>query len=111
APESDCVFSYADPAHKHVGTIYQATNFSYLGASRVTDYWRKPGGELVSSPVCYRIFKTKSREKIKELNPKWRLIRGEPKHLYLYGLKRAPEQILESIRGRYKSKQTFPKLR
>jgi hypothetical protein len=61
APKADCVFSYADPARKnrktgkrHTGTIYQATNFTYLGSSRVTDYWRKPSGELVPSPVAYR---------------------------------------------------------
>ena len=71
-PDVDCVFSYADPAQKndltkrpHNGTIYQATNFAYVGESRATDYWRTPKGEIISSPVCYRRFKTKSRERFK----------------------------------------------
>lgn len=108
APEVDCVFSYADPAQKndrtrrpHNGTIYQATNFAYLGESRATDYWRTPSGEEISSPVCYRRFKTKSREKIQQLNPKWKLIPGEPKRLYVYGLQKTPAEILAVIKGRY----------
>lgn len=116
APRADCVFSYADPARKnrktgkrHTGTIYQATNFTYLGESRETDYWRKPDGELVSSPAAYRMLKTKSREKIKKLRPKWKLIRGKPKHCYVFGLKRKPEEVLARIRGRYKDRQAFPR--
>lgn len=116
APKADCVFSYADPARKnkktgkrHTGTIYQATNFTYLGPSRVTDYWRKPDGELVSSPVAYRLLKTKSREKIKKLRPSWKLIRGKPKHLYIFGLKKKPDEVLALIRGRYKEQQKYPR--
>jgi hypothetical protein len=116
APKADCVFSYADPSRKnkktgkrHTGTIYQATNFTYLGPSRVTDYWRKPSGELVSSPVCYRVLKTKSRERIKKLRPTWKLIRGKPKHLYVFGLRRTPDEVLTLIRGRYKGRQDYPR--
>ncbi len=107
-PEVDCVFSYADPAQKndrtkrpHNGTIYQATNFAYVGESRATDYWRTPKGEVISSPVCYRRFKTKSRAKIQALNPKWKLIPGEPKRLYVYGLQRTAAEVLAIIKGRY----------
>jgi Arc/MetJ-type ribon-helix-helix transcriptional regulator len=108
APEVDCVFSYADPAARHTmtkaphrGTIYQATNFAYVGESRATDSWRTSKGEVISSPVCYRRYKTKSRAKIQALNPKWKLIPGEPKRLFVYGLKSKPDEVLARIKGRY----------
>jgi hypothetical protein len=107
-PDLDCVFSYADPAQKngrtkrpHNGTIYQATNFAYVGESRATDSWRTPKGETVSAAVCYRRFKTKSREKIQQLNPKWKLLTGEPKRLYVYGLQKTPAEVMAIIKGRY----------
>jgi hypothetical protein len=63
-----CVFSYTDPAQigpngkPHSGQVYQWAGFYKLGQSRVTDLWRvKATGEILSSPVCYRRFKTKSR--------------------------------------------------
>jgi hypothetical protein len=54
-----------------------------------------------SSPVCYRRFKTKSREKIQALNPKWKLIPGEPKRLFVYGMKSKPDEVLARIKGRH----------
>lgn len=116
APKSDCVFSYADPSRKnrktgkrHTGTIYQATNFVYLGTSSIVNHWLTPGGKKVSSPRCYRMFKTKSLEKIQRLRPKWKLVRGKPKHLYVFGLRRSPDEVLAIIRGRYKNRQSYPR--
>jgi hypothetical protein len=63
-----CVFSYTDPAQcgpdgkPHSGGVYQWAGFSKLGQSRVTDLWRvRATGEILSSPVCYRRYRTKSR--------------------------------------------------
>lgn len=107
-PDLDCVFSYADPAQKndrtkrpHNGTVYQATNFAYVGESRATDQWQTPKGERISAAVCYRRFKTKSRERIQQLNPKWKLIPGEPKRFYVYGLQKTPAEVISIIKGRY----------
>jgi hypothetical protein len=107
-PDADCVFSYADPTRSHSitgaphrGTVYLAANFSYIGLSRATDHWKTAGGEIVSAAVCYRRFKTKSRAKVQAINPKWKLIQGQPKFLYVYGLKRSPAEVLALIKGRY----------
>lgn len=124
-----CVFSYADPAQvgangkAHVGIIYQATNWTYLGTSRVTDKWQTYEGEIISSPVCYRRYRTKSRTYLQGTtaykanfgtrdNPDWRtikgpglqLIPGEPKHLYVYPLAMRLKKLLPMIAGRYATK-------
>jgi hypothetical protein len=60
--DADCVFSYADPAARncvtdlrHSGGIYVATNFVFLGRSRVTDTWQTADGEMVTAAQCYRM--------------------------------------------------------
>ena len=64
ASESDCVFSYADPAQTnpagqpHNGGIYRAANFVYAGQARATDCWRTPAGKVVSAAKAFRRFKT-----------------------------------------------------
>jgi hypothetical protein len=101
---------YANPAAKHPvtkaphrGTIYQATNFVYVGESHATDAWETPKGEIISMAVCYRRFKTKSRTRIQELQPNWKLIPGKPKRLFVYGLKRKPADVLAVIKGRHEA--------
>jgi hypothetical protein len=106
SPESDCIFSYADPGQinpltgqPHKGTIYRATNFEYFGESRVTDYWLDEFNEKVSSPVMYRRHKTKSREKLTALG--YVLVEKPPKHLYVYGLQLTTSEVRAKIGGRY----------
>jgi hypothetical protein len=113
--KAECVFSYADPAvtgkrngKPHNGTVYQAANFAYLGTSRVTDRWQTPSGEIISSPVCYRRLKTKSRAEVAKRRPKWKLIPGAPKHLYLYALAESTDSLLPKIAGRYTSAIAYP---
>ena len=91
-----CVFSYADPAAKnsitgapHTGAIYRATGFAFLGMSRATDKWIAAdlaGETVISAPMAYRRHKTKSREKLQEINPHWRLVEGQQKYLYVFPL-------------------------
>lgn len=40
------ILSYADPAAGHVGTIYQATGWTYLGVTEPNTYVRLPDGRL-----------------------------------------------------------------
>jgi hypothetical protein len=87
-----CVFSYTDPAQigpngkPHNGGVYQWAGFSKLGQSRVTDLWRvQATGEILSAPVCYRQYRTKSREKLRQLGLD--LIEKPGKVLYVYPLR------------------------
>lgn len=106
SPDSDCIFSYADPGQlnpitgePHTGAVYRATGWAYFGASRVTDYWRDADGAVISSPKMYRMFKTKSRVWLAMLG--YTLIEKPPKHLYVYGLRKTPEEVREIIAGHY----------
>lgn len=62
--------AYSDPEAGEIGTVYQACNFDYLGATYGTDkYYQLPSGNIVSSRYFTR---TSSMKKwAKELNIKW----------------------------------------
>ena len=46
APGIRIVVSYADPQQGHYGGIYQAGNWTYLGASRGHNVWRRRNGKI-----------------------------------------------------------------
>ena len=73
-----CLFSYADTGQGHIGTIYQATNWLYLGI-RQTGMYEKDG-------ILYHIRTVGDRMKNK---PKagyggYRYVKSSGKHLYVY---------------------------
>jgi len=101
--DAPCVFSYADPTVKdtrtnrtHTGQIYKITGFQFLGLSRITDTWLA-GGKIISAAKCYRRYKTKSRKKIQTINPDWHLIKGEPKALYVFPLRKRMSPLKKSL--------------
>ena len=47
APGIRIVVSYADPQQGHYGGIYQAGNWTYLGAGGGRNVWRRRGGKIV----------------------------------------------------------------
>lgn len=109
--DAPCVFSYADPSAKstitqraHHGGIYVATGFHLLGKSTSTHKWETPEGEIISSPVCYRRFKTKGVRLVQMLNPSWKLIRGEPKLLYVFPLRKRLKPTIAAL-PRYSSQE------
>jgi hypothetical protein len=61
SPGLRLVVSYADPAQGHIGTIYQAAGWTYLGLTPRTTYYRDPTGRLwhprmVSSSGWRRVY-------------------------------------------------------
>jgi hypothetical protein len=117
-PNTDCVFSYADTAvvnpvtgKAHVGGIYAASNFQFVGTSHRTGFWLDEDGKRVSLPRCYRMFKTKSADKIAALRPGWRFVAGERKNLFCYPMRLKLPAVLAKIGGpgkRYNSVQRSP---
>jgi hypothetical protein len=106
APETACVFSYADPAainpvtgRAHVGGIYAASNFAFIGTSHRIGYWLDGDCARVALPKCYRLFGTKSRAKIAVLRPSWRFVPGERKSLFVYPMRLTVPAVLEAIGG------------
>ena len=99
APHCLGVMSYADPAQNHTGGVYVAANFVFAGERRRTDYWVTKSGERISAPQAYRRLRTKSRTKIARKRPSWRLIKGERKLLFVYGLRVSSADMLDRIKS------------
>jgi hypothetical protein len=90
----DCVFTYADPSRGHTGAVYKGCGFTFLNEqTRVTDQWRTPEGETLSSGVVYRLTKTKRRDLIMERRPDLKLIAGVPKLLFVKPMRMKIEEI------------------
>ena len=117
-PDVDCVFSYADPAARgpprpsrlypgrmwrpwHDGTIYQAANFAYLGPGPggKSNHWLDSEGNRIDGTQAYRLLKTRGSKRVAELRPDWKLVRAEPRLLYVYPLALTVAQVIERIGG------------
>lgn len=87
--------SYADTAQGHHGGIYQATGWLYIDArTEACPAFRLPDGSLKHSRQVNRELGTRSIPKVAELKPGWEPIKGEPKHLYVYPLRKRQSALL-----------------
>ena len=80
------LLSYADPAHEHLGTIYQATNWLYTGLSSAMPLYDLGNGITRHSRSVAQIFGTHS---VKFLSQEGREVKRIPqpaKHRYIYFL-------------------------
>ena len=97
-PEVEVIVSYADPAHGHVGTIYKASNFEYVGVSGADKGYRDPDTSKVYHSRAlrtrgehgeYKPFVVKLRDKYTAGQLEEIMLPG--KHCYIYRFKRRPE--------------------
>lgn len=90
--EIDVVISYADPNHNHVGTIYKASNFTYMGMSgkgRVICYRGKTYHDKVIRTKNNGVLKPFAQEiKAALLTGEAFYIPQKAKHIYRYIIKR-----------------------
>lgn len=82
------LITYADPAHGHVGTIYQASNWSYTGLSDATPLYDLGDGRQRHSRSVAQAFGTRSLRYLKQHGIAVRLIKQLPKHRYVFFLDR-----------------------
>ena len=80
--------TYADPAHGHVGTIYQASNWSYTGLSDATPLYDLGDGRQRHSRSIAQAFGTRSLAYLKQHGIAVRLIKQQRKHRYVFFLDR-----------------------
>lgn len=86
-PEVAVLITYADGIRGKVGTIYQATNATYIGAI-AGEFYFLPSGEAVHPVTMWHWHKTRKREVLARLYPGIRHVRGD-QHRYLYFLDRS----------------------
>jgi hypothetical protein len=93
--------SYADPEHGHVGKIYQAMGWCYLGESM------GPGGIMLKGkPTHRRTINSKYRTSSiawlrKHVDPRASIIRTAPKHKYLLPLDDEMKIFVEKFKKPY----------
>jgi hypothetical protein len=80
------VVSYADPSQGHLGTIYQATNFLYIGLSQPMPLYDLGDGKGRHSRSLAHGFGTHSVKHLMSSGVKVALIEQSPKHRYIYFL-------------------------
>jgi len=61
------LISYADAQHGHVGYIYQATNWKYIGVQSRTNFGIFLDGKEIHARTCNSQFGTSSKIKLKEI--------------------------------------------
>jgi len=83
-PELKYLISYADPTHGHVGYIYQATNWKYVGKQRGMDRIFTIDGKSVHRRTANATYGTSSVQKLSELlGSRFSVTITYPKHIYL----------------------------
>ncbi len=97
------IVSYADTSQKHIGYIYQATNFIYTGLSDKRTEWRMKGTNKHSKTIC----ETYSLEERKNSN-KFEVIERPRKHRYILFLGNKKQKKELKTKLKYKI-QPYPK--
>ena len=93
------VLTYADPNAEHLGTIYQATNWIYIGPSQAMSLIDLGDGVGRQTRTVAHEFGTHSLKHFRKHVMKVKLIPQAPKHRYVYFLDRSwrdrlrPEQL------------------
>lgn len=93
-PGMKLVFSYADPYQDHSGTIYQAMNWYYVGASGRKQVFKKPNGDIIHNRNAYGNFTAEQRKR-----GEW--IDRPAKHKYLYPFVDGIEKTVQKMSKPY----------
>ena len=106
APLVKIIVSYADNNVNHIGTIYQATNFYYIGQSSMDN---RSGILIDGKPSSYRGFQkrygTTSFEKLKEiLGNRIEFIKPKTKNKYIYPIDKALVTMCKQLAKPYPKK-------
>jgi len=80
------VATYADPAVGHLGTIYQASNWLYVGESQAMALLDLGDGVLQHSRSLAHVYGTHSRAHFAAHSVEMRAVPQSPKHRYIYFL-------------------------
>ena len=81
-PKPAIVISYADTKQNHIGIVYQATNFLYIGLSLKMKEWRIKDSDMHSRTISQQF----SLEEKKSNPDKFYQVYRDRKHRYIYFL-------------------------
>jgi hypothetical protein len=100
SPGIRLLVSYADTDQNHFGTIYQASNWVYVGmTSAGSQYFLN--GKKWHKKALWATFGTNNSKALGA-----EIVDGSPKHKYLYPLDRAMRKQIEPLRKPYPKRET-----
>lgn len=115
APHKKIVLAYSDPSAGEIGTVYQATNWYYLGRTKTTSYrYRSPCGEREFSDASIIVQAQKrgvtwKQVKQEYLDAGWVMVAQAKKHRYAYLQDKKDKRLkalLESMSLPYPKRET-----
>ena len=101
------VVAFSDTRAGEVGTVYQATGWTYVGRAAAAQQWRSPRGRTENVDYPFQLAKrsgTTASQTKRLLKFGWRKVEGHPKHRYVFVLDRADKRLMalvESMREPY----------
>lgn len=105
APALKLIISYADRNQNHIGTIYQATNWYYLGEF-ASERGIKLNGKLIHRRSVNAKYGTSNMEWIRtHVDPNAEVITGQTKIKYVFPLDKKLVKKIQSMSKPYPKKQ------
>ena len=89
------IVSYADTEQGHLGTIYQATNWKYVGVSKGHAYYVVNGKRLHSKTVTAKGWRQSEKWLRENVDKSAKVVRGGDKHKYLFIFDKKLQRRLE----------------
>jgi len=100
------IMTYADPAQRHVGTIYQATGWLYTGLSEATPKFDIGDGIARNSRSLAQALGSHSLKYLSERGLNVKVLPQIPKHRYIYFLDQDYRNRLKPTTLPYPKKET-----
>ena len=95
--------AFSDQEAGEIGTVYQASNWLYLGTGKTNFEFVSPHGKKFTNPaftqLCSRNRISHSAMKQRFINEGWTLSKSSPKHRYLYILNDSDKRLSSLIRA------------
>ena len=100
-----CVISYSDPNQGHIGTVYQASNWIFLGKQSESTQLEFLSGRRLHKRAAFDKFGTDNAERLKSRFPGIRNIKVEGKLKYAYPLDRKLRKQIQHLSKPYPKRQ------
>ncbi len=97
--------SYADPSQGHIGTVYQASNWIFVGQSSPSQQLRFSDGMLMHKRAAFDRYGTDRADRLKKVDPGVRSVNVPGKYKYLYAIDR---DLLTELQGMAKPYPKHP---
>lgn len=89
--------SYADPLHGHYGTVYQASNWIFVGQSAPSSQLRFSDGSLMHKRAAFDRYGTDNAARLHAVDPGIKSVQVPGKYKYLYPVDKLLTDALQAL--------------